>query len=135
MRWGVAGPDGFVWVAQAGSKKLGRWDPVTEKITEYQDDWRKHTIRVHPDGSIWSTGGLTRFDPKTEKFTHITEVPSAYGIAFDKEQNVWFTEMNSAGTIGKVDPQSLKVTKYVPPTRGRPPRIPVAAAGMIWVCG
>jgi len=50
----------------------------------------------HPrpsDGSVWSTGGLTRFDPKTEKFTHITEVPSAYGIAIDKQDTIWFTEM------------------------------------------
>ncbi len=60
----VPAPDGSVWITEAGSKKLGHWDPVTQKITEYQDDWRKHTIRIHPDGSIWSTGGLTRFDPE-----------------------------------------------------------------------
>src|SRR5712672_1601075 len=100
----VPAPDGSVWLAQAGSKKLGKWDPVTEKITGYQDDWRKHTIRVHPDGSVWSTGGLTRFDPKTEKFTHITEVPSAYGIALDKQDTIWFTEMTKTGVVGKVDP-------------------------------
>ena len=87
---------------------------------------------MHPDGSIWSTGGLTRFDPKTEKFTHITEVPSAYGIALDKEGTVWFTEMNKTGTIGKVDPKTLKVTKYIPPSRDRPRRIQVDDDGMIW---
>jgi len=130
----VPAPDGSVWLAEAGSRKLGRWDPVTQKVTEYQDDWRKHTIRVHPDGSIWSTGGLTRFDPKTEKFTHITDVPSAYGIALDKAGTVWFTEMNNVGTIGKVDPQTLKVTKYIPPTRDKPRRIQVDADGMIWFC-
>jgi streptogramin lyase len=128
----VPAPDGSVWLAEAGAKKLGRWDPVTEKVTEYTDDWRKHTIRVHPDGSVWSTGGLTRFDPKTEKFTHINEVPSAYGIALDKEGTVWFTEMNKTGTIGKVDPKTLKVTKYIPPSRDRPRRIQVAEDGMIW---
>ena len=63
----VPAPDGSVWLAEAGAKKLGRWDPATEKISEFQDDWRKHTIKVHPDGSIWSTGGLTRFDPKTRE--------------------------------------------------------------------
>jgi virginiamycin B lyase len=124
--------DGTVWLAEAGSKKLGRYDPKTNKVTEYQDDWRKHTIKVHPDGSVWSTGGLTRFDPKTETFTHITEVPSAYGIALDKEGTVWFTEMNKTGTIGKVDPKTLKVTKYIPPFRDRPRRIQVAEDGAIW---
>jgi streptogramin lyase/cytochrome c5 len=128
----VPAKDGSVWIAEAGAKKLGRWDPKTEKFTEYQDDWRKHTIIEHPDGSIWSTGGLTRFDPKTETFTHIKEVPSAYGIGVDKSGNVWFTEMNKTGTIGKVDPKSLVVTKYVPPHRDRPRRMKIAEDGMIW---
>ena len=44
---------------------------------------------------VWSTGGLTRFDPKTEKFTHIAEVPNAYGIALDKDSNVWFAELRA----------------------------------------
>jgi streptogramin lyase len=128
----VPAPDGSVWLAEAGTKRLGRWDPATQKVTEYQDDWRKHTIRVHPDGSIWSTGGLTRFDPKTEKFTHITEVPSAYGIAIDQQGNVWATEMNKAGTLDKIDPKTLKVTKYIPPSRDRPRRIQVDTDGMVW---
>jgi virginiamycin B lyase len=128
----VPAPDGSVWVAEAGPKKLGRWDPKTEKFTEYQDDWRKHTVAVHPDGSIWSTGGLTRFDPKTEKFTHIPEVPTAYGIGIDKAGTVWFTQMIKDGTIGKVDPKTLKVTKYIPPHRDRPRRMQIADDGAVW---
>ena len=130
----VPAPDGSVWLTEAGAKNLGRWDPTTQKITEFQDDWRKHTIKVHPDGSIWSTGGLTRFDPKTGTYTHIPEVPTAYGIALDKEGTVWFTEMTRAGSLGKVDPKTLKVTKYIPPTRDRPRRIQIADDGMIWFC-
>ena len=121
----VPAPDGSVWLTEAGAKKLGRWDPATQKISEFQDDWCKHTIKVHPDGSVWSTGGLTRFDPKTATYTHIPEVPTAYGIALDKEGTVWFTEMTRAGSLGKVDPKTLKVTKYIPPTRDRPRRIQI----------
>jgi virginiamycin B lyase len=130
----VPAPDGSVWITEAGAKKLGHWDPVTQQITEYQDDWRKHTIRVHPDGSIWSTGGLTRFDPKTGIFTHIKDVPSAYGIALDQQGNVWFTEMKSNGTIGKVDPKTLMVTKYIPLSREKPRRIQVDDDGIVWFC-
>ena len=130
----VPAPDGSVWLTEAGAKKLGRWDPATQTISEFQDDWRKHTIKVHPDGSIWSTGGLTRFDPKTQTYTHIKEVPTAYGIALDKEGTVWFTEMTRAGSLGKVDPKTLKVTKYIPPTRDRPRRIQIDDDGMIWFC-
>jgi virginiamycin B lyase len=130
----VPAADGSVWITEAGSKKLGHWDPATQQITEYQDDWRKHTIRLHPDGSIWSTGGLTRFDPKTGIFTHIKDVPSAYGIALDQQGNVWFTEMNKNGTIGKVDPKTLMVTKYIPPSRQKPRRIQVDDDGIVWFC-
>jgi virginiamycin B lyase len=130
----VPAPDGSVWVTEAGAKKLGRWDPKTQKFTEYQDDWRKHTIQVAPDGRIWSTGGLTVFDPKTEKFTHIKEVTTAYGIALDKQGTVWATEMTMTGFLDKVDPKTLKVTKYIPPTRGKPRRIQIDEDGMIWFC-
>ena len=128
----VPAADGSVWVAQAGSKKLGRWDPKTEKFTEYEHDWRKHTIVVHPDGSIWSTGGLTRFDPKTETYTKIPEVTTAYGIGVDKEGTVWFSQQIKDGIIGKVDPKTLKVTKYVPPHRDRTRRLQIGDDGTIW---
>ena len=126
--------DGSVWITEAGAKKLGRWDPKTQQISEFQDDWRKHTIRVHPDGSIWSTGGLTRFDPKTQTFTHIKEVPTAYGIALDKEGNVWTTEMTKTGSLDKIDPVTLKVTKFIPPNRDRPRRIQIDSDDIVWFC-
>src|SRR5215475_7709856 len=130
----VPAPDGSVWLTQQGSNKLAKWDPKTQKITEYQDDWGKHTVRIAPDGMVWSTGGLTRFDPKAEKFTHIPEVPSAYGIAIDKEGTVWFAELRKDGRIGRVDPKTLKVTKYQPPSApGFLRRIQVSAKdGTIW---
>jgi streptogramin lyase len=129
----MAGPDGTVWLTEQGSNKLGKWDPVTQQITEYQDDWGKHTVRIAPDGMVWSTGGLTRFDPKTEQFVHIKEVPSAYGIALDKDSNVWFAELRRDGRIGKVDSKTLKVTKYQPPTAtGFPRRIQVDQDGLVW---
>ena len=128
----VPDADGSVWITEAGAKKLGHWDPKTQQITEFQDDWRKHTIRIHPDGSIWSTGGLTRFDPKTGTFTHIKEVPTAYGIALDKEGNVWATEMTKTGFLDKIDPNTLKVTKYIPPIatgRGACRSMPTTSSG------
>jgi virginiamycin B lyase len=130
----VPGPDGAVWLTEQGSDKLGKWDPKTEKIVEYQDTVRKHTIRVDPKtGHVWSTGALSRFDPKTEKFTHIPEVPTSYGIALDAEGNAWFTELLPAGKIGKVDAKTLKVTKYAIPTQGaRPRRIQVDDEGIVW---
>jgi len=129
----VPAPDGTVWLPEQGSGKLGKWDPQTQRSTEYRDDWRKHTAKVAPDGTVWSTGGLSKFDPQTGKFTHVSEVPSAYGITLDKDNNVWFAELRADGRIGKVDAKTLKVTKYQPPTKtGFPRRIVTADDGTIW---
>jgi len=130
----VPHPDGSVWLTEQGSDKLGRWDPKTKEITEYQDTVGKHTVRIDPKtGMVWSTGALSVFDPKTEKFTHIPEVPTSYGIALDQEGNAWFTELTPSGKVGKVDAKTLKVTKYTLPTQnGRPRRIQVDDKGIVW---
>jgi virginiamycin B lyase len=130
----VPAPDGSVWLTEQGSDKLGKWDPVTQTITEYQDSVGKHTVRVDPKtGMVWSTGAMTVFDPKTEKFTHIPEVPTCYGIALDQQGNAWFTELTPNGKVGMVDAKTLKVTKYTLPTaNGRPRRIQVDDKGIVW---
>jgi streptogramin lyase/mono/diheme cytochrome c family protein len=130
----VPAPDGTVWLTEQGANKLGKWDPKTQAITEYEDNWPKHTIRIRANGEVWSTGGLTRFDPKTEKFTHIPDVPNAYGIALDRQGNIWFAEQRADGRIGKVDAETLHVTKYQQPTKaGFPRRIQVDQQdGTVW---
>jgi len=130
----VPAPDGTVWLTQQGSNKLGKWDPETEKITEYQDAVGKHTIAVDAKTmQVWSSGALTRFDPKTEKFTHYPEVPTSYGIDIDADGNAWFTELLPNGKIGKADPRTGVVTKYTIPTQGaRPRRIRLDEQGIVW---
>src|SRR5579864_7169265 len=141
----VPAPDGSVWLTEQGSNKLGRWDPTTRQITEFQDAYvsgkegtvaggSKHTLRIDAQGRIWATGGpLTVFDPKTQKFTQIKEIPSAYGLALDKDGNCWFAEYVPNGKIGKVDAKTLQVTKWQPPTPdARPRRIQIDTDGTIW---
>jgi virginiamycin B lyase len=129
----VPAPDGSVWITEQGTNKLGRWDPKTQKITEFQDDWGKHTARIDANGQVWSTGGLSRYDPKYGTFTHIADVPNAYGIALDQDGNAWFAELRKDGRIGKVDAKTLQVTKYQPPTAtGFPRRIQVDSDGVVW---
>ncbi len=36
----VPAADGSVWLTEQGSNRLGRWDPATQKITEFQDHMR-----------------------------------------------------------------------------------------------
>lgn len=141
----IPAPDGSVWFTQQGANKIGRWDPATKKITEYQDAWKpgkegfldggsKHTLRVLPNGEVWSTGGpLSKFDPKTNTFTPVDAVPSVYGIATDKNGLVWFAEYTPNGGIGMADPKTMTVEKFMPPTRGsRSRRIVVDDQGVVW---
>jgi virginiamycin B lyase len=141
----IPAPDGSVWFTQQASNKIGRWDPVTKQITEYQDAWKpgkegfldggsKHTLRVLPNGEVWATGGpLSKFDPKENKFVGVDAVPSVYGIASDKNGMVWFAEYTPNGGIGVADPKTMQVEKFMPPTKGsRSRRIVTDDKGVVW---
>ena len=141
----VPAPDGSVWLTEQGANKLGRWDPATQTITEYPDTYLpgkegvtrggdKHTLRVDHQGRVWSTGRpLTMFDPKTAKYTKIADVPTAYGLALDREDNLWFAEYDQDGKIGKVDAKTLAVKKWALPTKdARPRRIQIDTDGTVW---
>ena len=140
----VAAADGSVWIAEQGSNKLGRWDPQTQKITEYQDAYlpgkegredggSRHTVRIDSQGMVWASGWpLTRFDPETGKFHDFPEAEHTYSLDFDKAGNVWFTNPGT-GQIGKVDPKTLKVTEWTPPTPNTyERRIEVDSDGTAW---
>ena len=141
-------PDGSVWFTEQGSDKIGKWDSGhqrSHRIPGSPGSWQarhsrgggsKHTLRVEPNGDVWATGGpVSKFDPKTKQFTDIKEIPSAYGIALAQDGTVWFAEFTADGKIGKIDPKTLKVTKYTVPTpNARPRRIQVDTDGTIWFC-
>jgi streptogramin lyase len=139
-------PDGAVWFSEQGSNRLGKWDPSTQAITEYQHAYipgkegtsaggSKHTVRVDAMGTVWATGApLSRLDPATGKFTDYPEVPTAYGIEIDPQGNVWFTEFTENGKLGKVDAKTGQVTKYALPTpKAYPRRIALDPQGFVWV--
>jgi virginiamycin B lyase len=141
----VPAPDGSVWLTEQGSNKLGRWDPATQKITEFQDSYRpgkegfmnggsKHTVRFDPAGNVWATGDpLSRFDPESKKFTDFWETSTTYSLAPDREGNMWFT-MQYSDEIGKADWKTLKITKYkVPTAKSYPRRIAIDSGGIVWV--
>jgi virginiamycin B lyase len=143
----VPAPDGSVWLGEQASNKVGRWDPKTRLITEYQDSYKagmegledggsKHTIRVDHSGRVWGTGvhnNLTVFDPKTNEFSHFRDTYSPYGVEIDTDGNPWFAEFDDQGKIGKVDAKTGKVTKWAPPTpHSWPRRIEIDSDGMVW---
>jgi len=140
----IPAADGSVWLAEQGSNKLGKWDPNTQKITEYQDAYlpgkegialggEKHTLRLDPSGNVWASGvPLTKFDPETGKFTRFDEVATAYDVKPDKNGDVWFTSPR-VNKIGKVDGKTMKVSQWTLPTSDAyPRRLEIGADGMIY---
>jgi len=140
----VPAPDGSVWIAEQGSNKLARWNPVTQKITEYQDPYlpgkegiedggSKHTVRIDRSGKVWVSGvPLVRFDPETLKFDRFIEGQYAYDVKPDQNGDAWFTGP-LVNKIGKVDAGTLKVTQWTPPTADSyPRRMEITPDGGIW---
>src|SRR5580704_18229654 len=133
-------PDGIVWFSEDAACKLGKFDPKTQKFTDYQPPYCRpkdddaltqrgmhsiglgsmNSIRLDRFGYIWAGGSiLLRFDPKTEEFMEFPEARTPYGIELDQQGNVWFAEFPQEGKIGKMDTKTLKVTKWTPPTTDR----------------
>jgi virginiamycin B lyase len=140
----VPAADGSVWLAEQGSNRIGRWDPATEKITEFQDAYlpgkegiedggSKHTVRMDPSGKVWTSGvPLTRFDPETGKFDRFVEGVYAYDVKPDKNGDAWFTDP-LVNKIGKVDGKTMKVSQWTPPTSNAyPRRMEIGTDGMIY---
>jgi virginiamycin B lyase len=136
----VRGPDGFVYFTEFALDRLVKMDPQTGKMTEFQDNVDvpgeradKHTVRVDAKGNLWSSGSpLTKYDQETGKFTHFMDVPSSYGITFDKDGNVWFCVLKKDGKIGRIDAKTEKVTQWSPPTQGTPQRLTIDSDGIVW---
>jgi streptogramin lyase len=102
---------GMIWFnARIGRGSLAKVDPKTEKVSVYipptgisQIDGPV-TLDFDGTGGIWAgtQDGVLRFDPAAEKFTEFKSmtprtakggVGTTYGIAGDRDGNVWWTQM------------------------------------------
>ena len=68
-------PDGTVWYTAQAVGRLGRLDPSTGDVVEYEfgSGSRPHGVIVGPDGAPWITDGglnaIVRVDPDTNEVT------------------------------------------------------------------
>ena len=131
--------DGTVWFTEAERGKIGQLDPATKEITEYQNtplpDGKRtgtHTIRVDERGMVWVSGGpaISMFDPKTEEFKHF-DVGGTYGNVLGQNGDEWFTSFVEDGPIARITRDGI-LTKFYPPTKGKPQRLQVDSDGIVW---
>ena len=134
----IPAPDGTVWFTEARLGRIGHLDPRTKQITEYQDTLPdgahagKHTVRMDDSGNVWTSGGrvIARFDVATKKFTHF-DVAGTYGNVVGKNGEQWFTVFRDDGPIVRITKNGV-VSKFSPPTKGRPQRLQLDSDGVVW---
>jgi virginiamycin B lyase len=135
----VPAPDGTVWFTELAAGRIGRLDPGTGKATEYQNpplpDGRRttaHTVRVDAAGRVWASGGpaISMFDPKYERFKHY-DLRGTYGNTVGQNGDQWFTSFVDDGPIARISKDGV-LSKFYPPTKGKPQRLEVDADGIVW---
>jgi len=135
----IPSPDGTVWFTEAALGRIGQLDPSTKQITEFQNtplpDGKHtgaHTIRVDNNGLVWVSGGpaISLFDPKTDQFKHF-DLGGTYGNVVGQNGDQWFTSFVVDGPIGRISREGV-LTKFYPPTKGKPQRLQVDADGIVW---
>src|SRR6185312_6032255 len=133
------GPDGNIWFTEAGRGRIGKVNPKTGQVAEYQNtptaDGKKttaHTVRMDAQGMVWATGGpaITSFDPKTNEFKHY-DLGGTYGVTLAANGDVWFTSFVAAGPIARISKDG-KLSKFYPPTKGKPQRLELDKDGNVW---
>jgi virginiamycin B lyase len=135
----IPAPDGTVWFTEVAQRRLGHLNPRTGEITEYPNsplpDGRRtsaHTVRVDESGRVWTSGGpaISMFDPSTNAFKHF-DLGGTYGNEVGMNGDQWFTSFVQDGPIARVTKDGV-LSKFYPPTKGKPQRLQVDSAGIVW---
>lgn len=121
--------DGSIWYAKLYASKIGRIDPVTLEVREWDTPMiGPRRPRFDAQGIFWipafDEGGLMRFDPRTEKFETYRipsigkdEYETPYALNVDRRTGqVWMAANNSDRVI-RFDPGTKAFFSYPSPTR------------------
>lgn len=121
--------DGSIWYGKLLGDKIGRIDPVTLDIVEFDTPAKgPRRMRFDQDGILWipsfDEGKLMRFDPKAESFELIDlpllsddeyEVPYALNV-HDHTGDVWIAANNSDRVLRYI-PEEKRFISYPMPSR------------------
>ncbi len=121
--------DGGIWYAKLYANKIGRVDPKTMAVQEFDTPLRgPRRPRFDKDGILWipsfDEGALMRFDPKTAKFESWKipgvaqgeyETPYALNV-WRPTGEVWLTA-NNADRVLRFSPATKTFQSYPSPTR------------------
>jgi virginiamycin B lyase len=132
-----AAPDGMIWIAAEQNYGISSFNPRTKQFSDYRSSnhGEVNTVRVDPKGVVWISGTpfSLRFDPVTNTFTELKEIPDTYAVNLDRQGNPWFDATAGAGELYRVDYETGKIGKWTPPpASGSRRRIQIDANGEVW---
>jgi streptogramin lyase/cytochrome c5 len=113
--------NGNIWYTSHLSRNLGRLDPHTGIVTEYQTPLTPgappgtHHVMVEKDGTVlfsenWSHK-LLKFDPRTEQFTELSIKFFAGDFGLAPDGSIWDSKDFH---VRKIDPQTGRVLQSFP---------------------
>lgn len=121
--------DGSIWYAKLYASKIGRIDPKTMEVKEWDTPMLgPRRPRFDAKGIFWipafDEGGLMRFDPRTEQF-QIFRIPvvgkneyeTPYALNVDKRTGQVWMAANNSDRIIRFDPKTRQFITYPSPTR------------------
>ena len=126
----VSPVDGSVWYTRLWAGKVGRIDPKTLAVKEYDPPLSgPRRLRFDASGTLWipafGDGALVKLDPRTMKYTTYKlprlspdESEAPYALAIDpRRQDVWVTS-NMSDRLFRFVPKEGRFITYRLPTRG-----------------
>ena len=122
--------DGSVWYSRLWAGKVGRIDPKTLAVKEYDPPLSgPRRLRFDKSGTLWipafGDGALVKLDTRTMKYTTYNmprlspdETEAPYALAVDpRRQDVWITS-NMSDRLFRFLPKEGRFIAYRLPTRG-----------------
>jgi virginiamycin B lyase len=138
----IQAEDGSIWWAGQFGNLIGRLDPRTGEMKEYQLPAmaKPHTVELDPKGTPWYSGNMNgtigKLDPATGKVTEYKmpdpNAKDPHTMVFNKEGTLFFTLQNS-NMVGRLNPETGEIKLITSPVKdSKPYGIKVAADGAIW---
>ncbi len=139
----VEAPDGMIWYVGQRGNTIGRINPETDEIDEWDlpPETMAHSVTIHDDGGVWylgnGNGTIGKFDPETGQ-AQVFEMPDPeardpHTGEFDRDGTFWFT-LQQSNMIGRFDPATEQIDLVTATSpNSRPYGIKIADDGTVWV--
>jgi virginiamycin B lyase len=139
----IQAEDGSIWWAGQFGNLIGRLNPKTGEMKEYQlpPMAKPHTIELDRKGRPWYTGNMNgtvgMIDPETGKATEYKmpdpKAKDPHTLVFNKD-NIAFFSLQNSNMMGRLNPDTGEIKLITMPGNDlKPYAVKVAADGGIWI--